>query len=271
MQQLYAVGGLFGPLDPSTSARDDTHSEASSSYTGSSSTGTSTTAAAPVSRAVAGAVGVCDAVDFVIPSADALPFTLAQRPGSEPVMPYTMYLVLTVIAANGVESHYSQSVTAAMTYIYSITVYLLLQVVVSTRSTACSMLSEPDVTSHATAYATLVARLTSCCTTSLSIHTLAYAHIYDNKQDIIVTAVAEQEPPVDQRLGPGAILLSIAGATVAQRPLQEVLGLLENSTPPITLCFREVPPVYRAGVAAELAQAASDSPEPHIHVGKCFQ
>jgi hypothetical protein len=86
-----------------------------------------------------------------------------------------------------------------------------------------------------------------------------------------VTAVAEQEPPVDQRLGPGAVLLSIAGQTVAQRPLQEVLGLLENSTPPITLCFREVPPVYRADVAAELAQAASDSPEPHIHVGKCSQ
>jgi hypothetical protein len=85
-----------------------------------------------------------------------------------------------------------------------------------------------------------------------------------------VAAVAEQEPPVDARLGPGAVLLSIAGQTVAQRPLHEVLGLLENSLPPIVLCFREVPPVYRADVAAELAQAASDSPEPHIHVGKWY-
>jgi hypothetical protein len=43
-----------------------------------------------------------------------------------------------------------------------------------------------------------------------------------------VTAVAEQEPPLDQRVGPGAVLLSIAGATVAQRPLQEVLGTARN-------------------------------------------
>lgn len=80
MYMCAITGGLFGPLEPS---RDDGHSE-TSSLTGSSSTTAGTAAAAaPVSRAVAGAVGVCDAVDFVIPSADALPFTLAQRPGTE--------------------------------------------------------------------------------------------------------------------------------------------------------------------------------------------